>query len=103
MRANKAIVTFSERAVVKEIEREFSLNIFKEYFYSICSCFTCCSNKRVKGYRIIAEKLPEPLDIIFSNLENGLYNKFWRRTFTNIFSLALIIGSFIGVVALSKV
>ena len=77
------------------------MNLFEQILYRILDCCICCSRRVLNGRRLTAEKAPDPLDIIFENLEESFSRKIFFRFSTYLLSLALLVGSFFSILELT--
>jgi hypothetical protein len=93
--SNSAFVTFKSQDISKQCIKNWKKSILDHVslflFKPILCCCCCCFNKwKFKGKVLSITRAPEPSDLIWENLSVKPFAKFYRRLFTIVCTLGLL-------------
>ena len=95
--SDSVFVTFRSQDISKQCMKNWKKSILDHMglllFKPILCCFCCCFNRwKFKRKVLSVSRAPEPSELIWENLSVKPFNKFCRRLFTVICTLALLLA-----------
>ncbi|KRW99075.1 hypothetical protein PPERSA_11676 [Pseudocohnilembus persalinus] len=94
LQLDKAIVVFKNSKITRDMINTYKLNFTERIIFSAFGGMCCLKKNRLNDRELIISKAPEPMDIIFENMEYSDFFKLIARTIFLIAISLILFGSF---------